>query len=128
MNAIAPVFAERHCTCCWLLKPREEFAAHPTWCRECKSKYMRDRYAAQKAGTWKAKPREEYRRPRSIPQPARNPAANIVPFGAETVLRAAMVSFLMAFGFTALRATLTRLEGEIAREHREQLAREGWIA
>lgn len=46
----------------------------------------------------------------------------------DEALREAMAMFLVAFGFTALRLTVSRLENELAKEHRELLALQGWIA
>lgn len=56
-----------------------------------------------------------------IPQEASAPDS-------ETALRLALLAYMAEFGFTALKVTYTRLEGEVARTHRLELAREGWIA
>lgn len=58
---------------------------------------------------------------------ARFPEAPLVD-PSETALRLAMLAYMAEFGFTKLRVTYTRLEGEIARVRRRELAAEGWIA
>lgn len=47
---------------------------------------------------------------------------------AEAILKDAMVQVFRANGFTGLRRTVAKLEGEIGREHRLALALQGWIA
>lgn len=56
-----------------------------------------------------------------------NAQAPIVP-AVETELKAALKAYMAEFGFTQLRVTYTRLENEIAREHRLELFLEGWVA
>lgn len=46
----------------------------------------------------------------------------------DEALRLAMAEFLFAFGFTALRLAISRIESELSKEHRNLLALQGWIA
>lgn len=47
---------------------------------------------------------------------------------AEIRLKAAMAELLAVSGFTHLNRSNVRLLGEVARENRDALARQGWIA
>ena len=46
----------------------------------------------------------------------------------EEALLLAMLAYHHAYGFSAFHRTVTRLVGAIAKGHREELARQGWIA
>jgi hypothetical protein len=130
----ALVFVERHCSKCRRLRPVEQFR-FSRYCADCIATYNRQRNAAIQDGTWTPKTIAE-RAPRRCGvdyQPLVEAVAEraqplvITPEG-EHALRAAIEAFMDEFGFTALRVTFTRLEGEIAHTRRLELAVQGWIA
>lgn len=122
--ALAGAILTRRCGLCRNLRPLEDFTG-PTsaYCRPCKSAYNSQRAKAVRAGTWV--PGVTPILPPSAPKPV-SPLPE--PIDAEDRLRAAMANFAMQRGFSALRNTCARIEGEIARANRIALAREGWIA
>lgn len=134
MNALAQVFTERHCSMCKRLKPLEAFSPSAMRCLDCNRTYQRERNARIREGTWKPRGYEQRGRPFPIvsapppTSPVEPEQLSAIPGAAEASLRFAIEAFMVEFGFTALKVTYTRLEGEIARKHRLDIAREGWIA
>lgn len=99
----------RRCPRCKLEKHAEAFTPVDCYCRACRGE-INTEYAQK-------------RKLRYASQPAISPADT-----PEHRLRVAMLAYMREFGFSRLRVTYTRLEGEIARSKRIELAREGWIA
>lgn len=134
MTAAAQVFAEKHCPNCRRMKPVEAFRSH-CYCLECRAAYQRARHKAIREGSWKPKTRCEYTAQRASAvirdaQPPEPPPPLFPPVteAAEDRLRTLMLAFMAEFGFTALHVTYVKLEGEVARKRRMDVAREGWIA
>jgi hypothetical protein len=53
---------------------------------------------------------------------------DLPPRNHEARLKSAMRDVLFERGFTKLKSTVAKLEGELAREYRDLVAREGWVA
>lgn len=123
MNALARAFETRRCTMCKTTKPAEAFSSTSLRCRDCNRAYQKDRNRKLRAGTWKPHGVMQVTPPKLAHTGAASTSAQ-----AEASLRYALEAFMVEFGFTALKVTYTRLEGELSKKHRLDLAREGWIA
>jgi hypothetical protein len=126
MAAAAHDLELRICRQCRAMKSHEEIT-HGNMCRDCKCAYMRDRAAQVRAGTWAPTPgKRRQPAPREVVRVDFTPPP--VPISAGTTLKAAMVAFPERYGFSALNRETGVLLGQIARERRNEIAREGWIA
>jgi hypothetical protein len=126
VNIAARSLILRECPRCLVRQPLADFSPCSSYCRPCKRTYDRVRAQRLRSGTW-----QPYIKGNSLPPPPRPIPVAVVassPADVESGLRSAMAAFLRECGFTALRKTYVRLENELARSKRVELAREGWIA
>lgn len=128
-HAAAMLFDVHTCPRCLVAQPVADFSPSSAYCRGCKRTYDRERAQQLAAGTWAPRVKADYERHQAL---ALVPNLNLEPASsaltAEETLLAAMGAFLREHGFTALRASIARLEHRLAQANRVRLAREGWIA